>query len=69
MRKTMSRRRVGQSDIELRLSCLAEQNFLNMPVFEGKAEQNRFSPPRKGKERAEKNCLIFVSSARLSPCA
>ena len=69
MRKTMSRRRVGQSDIELRLSCLAEQNFLNMPVLRARRNKTDFTPPRKGKERAEKNCLIFVSSARLSPCA
>lgn len=63
MRKTMSRRRVGQSDIELRLSCLAEQNFLNMPVFEGKAEQNRLYPAAQ-RERARRKKLLNLRFKR-----
>ena len=63
MRKTMSRRRVGQSDIELRLSCLAEQNFLNMPVFEGKAEQNRLYAAAQ-RERARRKKLLNLRFKR-----
>ena len=63
MRKTMSRRRVGQSDIELRLSCLAEQNFLNMHVFEGKAEQNRLYAAAQ-RERARRKKLLNLRFKR-----
>lgn len=56
-------RRVGQSDIELRLSCLAEQNFLNMPVFEGKAEQNRLYAAAQ-RERARRKKLLNLRFKR-----
>ena len=63
MRKTMSRRRVGQSDIELRLSCHAEQNFLNLTVFEGKAEQNRLYAAAQ-RERARRKKLLNLRFKR-----
>ena len=69
MRKTMSRRRVGQSDIELRLSCLAEQNFLNMPVFEGKAEQNRlYAAAQRDRARRKKLLNLRFKRALVAVC-